>query len=274
LKTKDLIIIFNIILIIIILITTLLPVMLMGREITSNFMYMTLPLQIFMVLLLVCVNIFFFLNYRLFSLLEREDWPALSYYLEQKIYVEGKYSTRKVRLLAGSYLVITDYASVLKLEYKTRSAKPSVIKKNVLVFGAARILNGEQKEAAAFFETYLDKVRGKDKQWVRWFYGFSLLLSGAFSLAESEFLILAASSDDILITGLSAYFLENSIANRSVKADECTAIAKNGKDRVVNAVKNAGGWIKEANRVGTEIHIAIIRKYINEAGNWLFPGNK
>jgi len=274
LKTKDLIIIFNIILIIIILITTLLPVMLMGRKITANFMYITLPLQLFIVLLLICVNIFFFINYRLFSLLEREDWPALSYYLEQKIYVEGKYSSRKVRLLAGSYLVITDYASVLKLENKVRSAKPSVIKKNALLFGAARILNGEQKEAAVFFETYLDKVRGKDKQWVRWFYGFSLLLSGAFDLAEPEFTSLAVSSDDILITGLSAYFLGNSIANRCEKTDECMAVAKNGRDRVVNAVKNTTGWIKEVDKVGTEIHIAIIRKYINEAGNWLFSGNK
>jgi hypothetical protein len=227
-----------------------------------------------MVMLLVGINIFFFFNYRLFSLLEREDWPALSYYLEQKIYTNGKYSSRQVRLLAGSYLVITDYASVLKLENKVRLAKPQVIRKNALIFGAARILGRNHKEAADFFGAYLDKIKGKDKQWVRWFYGFSLLLSGAFNLAEPEFKSLAVFSDDILVTGLSAYFLYKSIANHSEKTDECTAVAENGRSRVVKAMKNADNWNKEAGRVGTEIHIAIIRKYINEAGNWLFPGNK
>jgi len=270
LKIKKLIIIFNIIIFIIILITALLPIILVGPEFSANFLYITLPLQGFMVILLVCMNLYFFLNYRLFSLLEREDWPALSYYLEQKIYTNGDYSSRMVRLLAGSYLVITDYASVLKLENKIRLVKPSVIRKNVLIFGVSRILSGEHKEALAFFEAYLDKVKGKDRQWVRWFYGFSLLLNGSFYLAEPEFISLALSSDDALITGLSAYFLSGVIANHSVEAEKCTVAAENGRKRVIKAMKNAENWNKDAVRMGSEIHAAIIRKYINEAGKWLF----
>jgi len=176
--------------------------------------------------------------------------------------------------LAGSYLVITDYASVLKLENKARLVKPSVIKKNVLIFGAARILSGEQKEAAAFFETYIDKVKGKDKEWVRWFYGFSLLLNGSFYLAEPEFISLALSSDNALIAGLSAYFLGGAIAERSEEADKCREAAEDGRKRVIKAMKSADNWSKEANRAGTEIHTAIIRKYMNEAGNWLFSENR
>jgi hypothetical protein len=253
--------------------TVLFPLLLSGPEFTVNIRYITFPLLLFMALLLVSICIFFFVNYRLLSLLERENWPALAYYLEQKIFVKGRYNSRKVRLLASSYLVISDYTSVLKLESKAMLAKPSVVEKNVLIFGAARVLSGNYKSAAVFFKTYLEKGKAGDKQWLRWFYGFSQLLNGAFNLAEPEFASLAVSSDDALITGLSAYFLHNSVMKHSKKPEQCLSIAENGRKRIVKSLVSIGGWKKEADKLGTEIHVAIISKYIHEAGNWLFgPG--
>jgi len=225
---------------------------------------------IFMFLLLAGMGIYFLSNYRLLSLLEREDWPALAYYLEQKIIVKGRYNSRNVRLLASSYMVISDYPSIQKLENKTLLAKPSVIDKNILIFGAARVLSGNYKEAVAFFKTRIDKCAAKEKKWARWFLGFSYLLNGDFSPAETELSALAVSCDDAIITGLSAYFLNNSLAKNSFKPAECRAAAENGRTRVVDALKNAKNWKKEADRTGTEIHIAVIRKYINEAETWLF----
>jgi hypothetical protein len=270
LKFKNLIIIFIIIIFIIILITGFLPVLLAGPQYAANFQYITLPLMLFMALLLIFMSVFFLLNYRLFTLLEREDWPALSYYLEQKIYVKGRYDSRKVRLLASSYMVVSDYASVLKLENKARAAKPSVIRKNVLIFGAARTLSGNHKDAAVFFKTYLDEGKSPDKPWIRWYYGFSLLLCGDFNLAEPEFMSFAVSSNDALITGLSAYLLSTSLAKHSQKPYECLEVVENGRNRVKNAVKNLKKWKNEADRIGNEIHITIIRRYIDDAGNWVF----
>jgi len=269
-KFKYLIIVFSIIIVIIILIAALLPLFLAGPEVAVNIRYITVPFLLFMVALLVSLGVFFFFNYRLLSLLEREDWPALAYYLEQEIFVKGRYSARNVRILASSFLVISDYPSVQKLESKTLVAKPSVVDKNVLIFGAAKILNGSHSEAAAFFKTHLEKSDAKDKQWVRWFLGFSQLLSGAFSQAEPEFSSLALSSDDAIITTLSAYFLDSSVRKHSLKPDECRIVAENGRKRVVAVLKNAVNWKKEVERVENNIHIAIIMKYINEAEKWLF----
>ena len=269
-KFKYLLIAFSIIITIVILIAALLPLFLSGAQAAANFRYITLPLLIFIGLLLVCISAFFLFNYRLFSLLEREDWPALAYYLEQKIYVKNRYNARYVRLLASSYLVISDYPSVQKLESKTLLAKPSVVEKSVLIFGPAKVLSGKHKEAAAFFKLYMGKKGVKEKQWVRWYYGFSNLLSEAFDLAEPEFASLAVSSGDALIAGLSAYFLHSSIEKHSKKPEECRDTAETGKSRVVKTLKNGESWKKEADQQGTEIHIAIIRKYIDEAGQWLF----
>ncbi|MDR0302550.1 MAG: hypothetical protein LBI04_09610 [Treponema sp.] len=206
--------------------------------------------------------------------MEREDWPALAYYLEQKIFVKGKYNTRLVRLLASSYMVISDYQSVLKLENKASLAKKSVVEKNVLIFGAARVISGDYSEAAVFFKTHLDKgrLRKRDREWVRWFYGFSWLLAGAFDKAEHEFLSVADSCDDALITGISAYFLVKNLAKSSLRQQDCLAAAEKGRSRVLGALKRLEGWKKEVKGTENEIHIAIIRKYIDEAGVWIFSG--
>ncbi|MCL2213896.1 MAG: hypothetical protein FWC06_01680 [Treponema sp.] len=269
-KFKYLIIAFSVIIVIIICITVLVPIFIAGPEYAVNFRYITFPLLIFMVLILVGMSIFFFLNYRLLSLLEREDWPALAYYLEHKVYGNGRYSSRNVRILASSYLVISDYQSVLKLEGKTHIAKPSAVYDNVLIFGAAMILSGKYGEAATFYKINMDKCRKKDKQWVRWFFGFSQLLTGAFSAAEPEFSSLAVSSNEPLITGISAYFLHNSLGKKSSNPEKCRQIAENGKKRIISLVKNPGGWKKEAEKMGTDVHVAIIRKYVDETGKWLF----
>jgi hypothetical protein len=229
-----------------------------------------------MSVILVSLGIFFLINYRLFSLLEREDWPALAYYLEKKIFVKGRYNNRLVKLLASSYMVISDYPSVLKLENKVFLAKKSIVEKNVLIFGAARVIGGNYSEAAAFFKTHLDKskLRKRDKEWVRWFYGFSWLLGGSFDKAEHEFLSIAAFSGDALITGISAYFLANNLAKNSLKQQDCLVAAENGRNRVVGALRRFEGWKKEVNKAETGLHIAIIRKYIDETGTWLFPGKE
>ena len=294
-KFKYLIIAFSIIIVIIVLVTavlmamTLLPASetlgLSGTEphnangsfleYAVNFRFLTFPLLMFMIILLGCMGTFFFFNYRLLSLLEREDWPALAYYLEQKIYVKGKYTNRNVRLLASSYLVITDYLSVLKLESKAMLTKPSVVDKNILLFGSARVLNGNPNEAVAFFKMLLEKgkssqIKKKDEQWARWYYGFSHLLAGAFKLAQPEYIGLAISSDDALITGLSAYFLNNSISKYSDNPVDCLAAAEKGRARILKAIRNIEGWKREVEKMNTDIHIAIIRKYVDETGQWLF----
>jgi len=269
LKFKYLIIAFCFIMAIVVFITVLLPV-LFGHGYAASFRYITIPMLLLMSLLLIGVSVFFFFNYRLLSLLEREDWPALAYYLEQKIYVKNRYNARYVRLLASSYLVISDFQSVLKLEAKALLAKPAVVEKNILIFGSARILSGNHADAAAFFKTYLGKCKGKERQWVRWFHGFSYLIGGLFNQAEPEFSSLAVSSDDTILTGLSAYFLYSSIEKHSVNPAACGQLAKSGKDRVLKAIKNIEHWKKETDKMGTEIHIAVVRKYIDEAGKWIF----
>ena len=267
-KYKYIIVISNIIIIFFLLMIVLLPLFSAEPGVGVYIRHITLFFTILLIIILICLNAFFFYNYRLLSLLEREDWPALAYYLEQKIIVKGQYSVQKVRILASSYIVISDYASVFKLENKAMHIKPVVVKKNALIFGSARVLSGNYADAAAFLRPY----RGND-EWTRWFCGFSALLSGSFDQVEPDFLFLAASSRDMLITGLSAYFLFKNLSKHSARQKECLSAAENGCSRVKKTIKDAECWKKEAEKMADQIHITIIRKYIDEAGDWIFSGS-
>jgi hypothetical protein len=243
---------------------------LLGPEASAALWNVTWPIFIIIALLLVGIVAFFLINYRLFTLLEREDWPALAYYLEQKVFGKNQYSSRNVRLLATSYLVMTDYKSVLQLENRALITKPSVIEDNVLIFGAARVLSGNYREAAGFFKTYLEKGRTNDEQWLSWFYGFSQMLARVFAQAEAELKSLAISSTNLIIIGLSSYFLYNNLAKYSLKPAECRSVAENGKERVKKSLVNQKSWIKEKKKIENEVHASIIMKYISEAETWLY----
>jgi len=272
-KFKYLLVAFIIFIISILLVTVLLPSILIGPEFTLNFSNIILPIIIIIILIILGLSIYIFSNYRLLLLLEREDWPALAYYLEQKIYVQNRYNARKVRILSSTYLIISDYNALFKLENKMLLAKPAIIKKNALIFGAARILSGNYAEAAVFLKTQLQKNKVQEEDWIRWYYGFSNLLGGTFSQAEAEFLSLIVSSRNPIVIGLSAYFLTNSLAKNSSNSKDCLVAAEKGREKVIKKLKKARNWKKEIKKMENDIHIAIIRKYIELTGNLIFDIN-
>jgi hypothetical protein len=251
-----------------------LPQFFLGSGSSGQFWRLGWPLAVILFLLLAGMNVYFALNHRLFYLLEREDWPALVDYLEQRVIQKSHYTHGLVRLLANSYLVMSDSAGVTALENKAGIAKPALLDTNALVFGAARILGGDSQGASKFFQVRLEKgkLRPRDKQWVHWYYGFSLLLARQFEQAAVEFRTLLSSSDDALITGLSAFFLSDTLLKYIEDKADYSALIDEGRTRVIAALKTPAGWHKEAVRIETEVHAAILQKYLEQAGAWLFGG--
>jgi len=282
-KFKYIIIGFNILIVIFLLVIILTPVIILGSEYALKFWASGWPLALILFVSLIALNVFFLSNHRLFMLLEKEDWPALVDYLEHRIFDNNRYSPRLVRLLANSYIVLSDSAGVLSLEKKVAAAKPALLDRFALVFGSARILNGDPAGAADFFHARLwtgagsergglKNPRIKDIQWVHFFYGFSLLLSRIFDKAGAEFRSLALASDDFIVTGLSAWFLFDTLCKFSADPDECRDIARKGRLRVTAKLKNIQDWRRETVKIESEVHTAIIKKYIDQCALWVYQG--
>jgi len=274
LKFKLIFTISNIALLIFLASLFFIPYHIMGSSFSVSFWRMNFPLILVWGLLFLALNIYYFANKKLFLLLEKEDWPALICYLEEQVISKGRYSSRLVRLLANCYLVLSDSASVMSLENKTAINKPALVDTNALVFGTARILGGDTAGAVHFFKIRKETAKAALKDWVSWYYGFSLLLDRQVEEAIKEFAVLASLSKDGVVTALSSYFLQQHInALLPQFRQEFRDISDLGKQRALTAIPKMKAWKSEINELSTEIHAAAIAKYLENTGIWLFSSN-
>jgi hypothetical protein len=249
----------------------LIPYFVMGYSFSVSFWKMNWPLILGWVILIFVLNIFFLANRKLFSLLEKEDWPALIDYLEDKVIQKGNYSSRLVRLLANCYLVLSDSASVMSLENKVAINKPLLLDSNALVFGTARILGNDTAGALHFFKTRKDSAKAEPKDWVAWYYGFSLLLNRQIEDAVKEFSLLASSSRDGVVTALSSYFLDKNLYIIMPQLrHEFREISELGKKRALNAMPKKEAWKREIDKLSTEIYAAAIASFLDDTRIWLY----
>ena len=274
-KFKSIVIIFNITLLLFLGILILLPSLILGSSYAGAFWQMGWYVVLILGLIFCAFNIIYFLNRKLLMLLEKEDWPALIHYLEEKVIQKGKYSSRFVRLLANTYLVLSDSASVTSLENRVAAIKPVLLDENVLIFGIARIFGKDFLGASRFFETRKGTVKPAQKDWVCWYYGFSLLLNHQYKEAGEEFSLLAGMSNDAVVSGLSSYFLSETLAPLSGDNEpELRQTAVLGRERVLKIIRGVNKWKHEVSRLSTEIHAVAISKYMEDTGRWLFSINQ
>jgi hypothetical protein len=271
LKFRLLFILFNGIILFFIAIVFFIPFIVFGTGFTLTFWRSSWPLGVVPALLLLGINGYYFANKRLFLLLEREDWPALVQYLEGRVLQDRRYSPNLVRLLANTYLVLSDSGSVMALERKVAIARPALVDANALIFGVARILCKDNAGAARFFSRRLDSAKTESAEWVRWYYGFSLLLNRQFSTAGEQFSLLVHDSRNAVITGISAYFLDNTLRKALPEQGESYRSAANdGRIRVQKALPSRGAWQKETKKLQTEVYAVVLLKYIEETADWLY----
>jgi len=273
LKFKFIFILFSITMLLFLSILIFLPYFFPGYSISDPFWQVNWPLILIMALIFVGFSIFYFSNRRLFFLLEMGNWPALVRHLEDRVIQKGKFSPRLVRLLANSYLILSDSEAVMTLENKVVIAKPGLVDEYALIFGTARILGKDISGAVRFFGSRKNTVKAGHKEWMNWYYGFALLLDRRYEDAGEEFSVLARVSKNSIITALSSYFLSETISRFiPVKDDEFREIASEGRKKVLKTLPLPKNWYSEVSRISNEIHTAAISKYMTETGQWLYQG--
>jgi len=244
-----------------------------GKGQTTDMAQRIWPLGLAIVAPLCVINTLFILNRKLLALLEEEDWPALTAYLEKKIYEEGRYKPRYVKLLIQSCLATGNFDGAINLKNKLAAAKPDMVEDNALILGTAYLLGGNTAAAVDFFGERLEKGQAKDMDWMRWFYGFSLVLTGSYEQAGTVMEQLAAYSQaarDTLVTGLAAFVLTELAGKGPAAPAEWRIRAEEGKSAVRKTFKTAGRWRKKAKQLKTKMHGAIIRSYVDKTGVWIW----
>ncbi|MDR0645141.1 MAG: hypothetical protein LBG05_09635 [Treponema sp.] len=270
-KIKTVFLFFNVIVTFFIAITGV--VFFTTQDGSGDFWNQFLPLLIVLFTVLVILDVYCFLNGKLLSLMEKEDWPGTVQYLEEKVIKKGRYTPYFVSLLVQNYLLLADITAIVDLENKTTIANPRLIDRFALLFGIARVLQKDITGASNFFADRINarKPNKKDFQWVKFYYAFTMLLNWRFAEASKEFIVLSKISTNTVITGLSAWFLYDVLAKAMPgQREDVNNAAQEGIKRVKERIYDEQEWRNKAVSMQKNIYVAILAQYIQDAGKWIF----
>jgi hypothetical protein len=270
-KFRTIFILFNVVILASFLFIFLLPVFLLGTGSWLLFWKGNWYLALLFIALLAGLNAFFLLNRKTFSLVEAEDWGELSAHLVRLMFPKGRFSSGRVRLLVNAYLLQSDIGGIERLEAELAAKRPDLLRKNALLFGVTRLLRNKSGEAESFFAAYLDSKDVGSRQWLRFDYGFSLVLQKKAADAL-PFLREGAASRDPVLSLLAAYLLGSvgaSSAQAQAERESIMAEAEAARLKLRRRY-SASAWSKEVDRAKSEVHVVILTRLIDDAGKWLY----
>jgi hypothetical protein len=270
-KFRTIFILFNVVILASFLFIFLLPLFLLGPGASLTFWKGNWYLAVLFLALIAGLNSFFFVNRKTFLLVEREDWGELSAHLVGLMFPKGRFRGSRVRLLVNAYLLQSDIAGIESLEAELAAKRPDILRKNALLFGVTRLLRNKTADAESFFASYLDAKDVESRDWLRFDYGFSLVLQKKYA-AALPFLEEGSSARDSVLCLLAAYLLGSvGAAEASSEADKAAILAKAEAARLrLRKRYSSAKWSREVERAKSEVHIVILSKLIDDAGRWLY----
>ncbi|MFH2115570.1 MAG: hypothetical protein ABIJ86_13815 [Spirochaetota bacterium] len=269
-KFKIIFALFNIVLALSFTFILIMPFFLLGAEYSLSFWSRNWPLIIFFVIVLSGFNIFFTLNWRLFSALEAEDWKAVTSLLSDRVLRQHKHDRRTIRLLVNTALLKGDVELVQKVEQELRERRPAALRRDAVLFGVALLLRNDPVASERFLAPFLG-VQGVDNaKWLGFYHAFSLVMQKRATEAVA-LLQPYLDADDPVLALLSAYLTGTLCASAvdSGRRDELLAEAQRVRTRLARHYTSLR-WARESERAKGEMHIVILSKVLDDASAWLF----
>ncbi|MCD6122226.1 MAG: hypothetical protein J7K04_10355 [Spirochaetales bacterium] len=259
-KFKTIFFLFNIVLIIAFLFVLLMPILLIGQNYFSLFISKDWFVLVLFFLCIAGVNTYFILNWKLFRLLETEDWQTLSGYLEEQVYEKKRIRKIYVKMLLNAYFLNSEMDKINKLEKYLKNEKPQYLLYFSVEFGIPYLINSDAVSSESYFGKLLASRKTANVEWIRWNYAFALMQKKEFEAAKAELLKLYGENTNPLIFLLTLYLLD-SFAKMDIGV-------KSKVDEGIKKLRNIYGLKKidkELESNSDNIEVVILSQIIREA---------
>lgn len=264
-KFRVLFVLFNVIVVAACALIVLMPTVVMGWEYARLFWRSNWPVGIVFLAVLGGLNTYFALNWRLFTLLEREDWPALIEHLEDQIIARNRVREQQLRVLINAYVVAARPERVTQLEHRLREVQPKWVARLPLDFGIPYLLKNDAAEMERYFGEMKERARCPEPVWVRWNYAFALMLQQRHEEARTVLLAVADESKNPVQKLLTAYLLD------TISTHDETARAVVHRLRSELRSRFPGEkWERELERHRSSLQVLVLSKLISDASGWAF----
>lgn len=265
-KFKLIFALFNGIVVLSFLFVFLMPLFVLGLDYTAGFWAQNWYLIIVFAAILGLLDGYFLLNWKLFQLLEREDWAGLSALLEQKVFGKNRFGDQNLRLLCNAWVVQGKPMEILRLESHLRAVRPVLVRRHALLLGIPYLLKNENAALIAFFEPLARDGKGADGEWLSFNLAFGYLAGREADKATAILQKLALQKREEIVQLLSLYLLDSNLpesANEERARLETARSAFRGRYSALT-------FGKMVDKQKENLEVIILSKFITEAADWLF----
>ncbi len=257
---------FNVIILLSFLFVFLLPFFFLGWQYTQVFWAENWYLAAVFLVIIVVLNLYFARNWKLFGLLEAENWHGLVEHLEGEVFERKRIRAQHVRLLVNAYVVVSQPAKIGQLEEFLRSELPKLIREFGVELGIPHLLSNDAQVITAYFGKLADDPKAKNRAWLRWGYAFGLMLKQEYDEAKHSLLELLGDSGDTVLQVLTAYMLDS----YRPRDEEVARRVQEALNRLRNSL-NARRWQKHLERSRANLMVLVMGKLLQDASAWAFP---
>jgi hypothetical protein len=211
------------------------------------------------------VNGYFAINWRLFGLLEKEDWPALVKYLEAEVYRKGRVRAKHVRLLANAYLLTSSSNATRALEQEVRRRRPALATRLAVPFGIPYLFAADTEEAERYYSTMAAQTSAPSRDWLRWNLAFCLCRRGQREGARAELEAVLGAKIDPVLRLLALYLLDTACGSEGGAGER----AARGREELRKQY-TANRWERVVENARSNLEVVVLSKVIRDAGRWLY----
>lgn len=265
-KFKTLFFLFNLVILVSFAFIFLMPLPVLGWEYALSFWVSNWPIAMLFLAVLAALDAYFLVNWRLFGLLEREDWPGLRALLEGQLARKGTLGVQKTRIFLNACLIGQNPGRINELRETYLAKKVRFLPKVALSLGLPLVLEGKAEAIESFFVPMLSsKAAGSDAPWIRWCVAFARLLrqdsAGARELLEAGL----KDKRQPLLELLSLYLLDNLRHGNA----EVAQLVDGHKGRLASRLTPKEWTLHLDSLKERVILVLFMEKLIGEARQWL-----
>ena len=254
--------IFNLIIIISFLFLSFLPAIILDWEYAMEFWAKSWQGPLLFFTILIALDGYFMSNWKFFSLLEAKNWPGIQVYLNHRIFEKKRINYQQVRILLNTYLVQGSVDEMLRLGELIKNERPRIFKRIMVSLSIGYLLN---KDYDGLINLYQDEVREKiltRDGWADWLLAFGLLRKKELRLASTRLNLLALTCRNEMVRLLALYVLID-ILELDIEDEGCQQFLKQFKNKY-----SPLSWEKTIAKKKDQVHIVLLRDFIQQAGKW------
>jgi len=273
LKFKTIFVVFNTIIVVSFLFIFFMPALVLGVEYATIFWQESWYLVVLFVLVLGILDAYFLFQWKLFVLLENEDWGGLKMFVRRKLFDKNRFSQQNVHLYVNACLMSNDLEGIDALSTHMKTVNFSAALKHAPQLGVPVLLRHDGKEIFDWFGEFWKSAEENRTTkisidpWIGWDYAFGLLLLNKHEEARGVLLdIYRSTKGDSMLRLLTVYML------KGFQDDEVSQVV----NKFTNDLRKRytrDTWASKIEKQKDTVQRLVLHSIAQEASTWVFGIN-